>query len=881
MGLKNTTPNYFLPNKKAISKKIFFVILFSFLLFFKSNAVTNTASTSGAWETGGNWSLGHAPLVTEDVVVPNTFAMTVNANDVCLSLTIAVGGTVTTTGAFTLSIAGNFANDGTFTAAVGSTIVFNAAVNSTVTGAGTFTVKNVTLNMGSKTTVLDVQSANFITGINTGNVYNFTFTQGTWKYNNASTLTDCHNNGAATALTIPFNVVIEADAGTMNLCKAGTNNNVILSGKLFINGGAVTVQIGQAVGAALDFRYQVNGGTPQLYVASGSLDCGAGFNAKATTDYIDFNMSGGLIHVADNGPTAGNTFLLQNVVGGSTVMTGGLIAVEDACTGASPDVDMGGGNIAPFTVTGGTLQLGFAGSLAGATFFGIQYYTATNYPNIVFNAGVAKNVGAWNSDGQTFNCLSLFVNSSMTFDLTSATPDPNVVFLSSNGTFALSVDGTFTIGTGGVTFKGNVDQLITASIAALTFNDMTVNMTAGFTTSTGGSLTTINVKNYTQTQGNYTPPANFNVSANWTHDAGTFTPGVNTVTFNGGAAQQILGALSSETFYNVVINKSNTLNTGGSMGTITTNNLTETAGNMNFTTLLAPSTLNINGSYLLTAGTFTAPPITNLLGNWTKNGGTFTPGTGRVLLTGTANSQTIGGTGSTTFYDLTTNNTFATVPQIVLGINTSVTDNITMTSGIVNLATFTLTLGTSAAATGTLTYTAGWLYGTGIFKRWIGTAILPIGNVSGLFPMGSSTDYHPLWFGNTAVASAGGAFTVSHTPATPGAVSITPYTDATWTPPAGGTSVVGISNAIWTIDRGAYNIAGITGQLRYGGTGFNVFLSADINASNVAGAVGTYGAPTNVTATYFEVNRTALANGHITNKAWYIGTSDLLNSPLP
>ncbi len=877
--------------QRSKSQRLFFVFLFSMLIFSNSSfSATYYSRVSGNWNVATTWSTfscggvaaGVAPGAGDDIVICGGHTVSLTANDVCLSLTIAVGGTLNTTGAFSLSIAGNFANDGTFSAAVGSTIIFNAAVNSTVTGAGTFTVKNITLNMGAKATVLDVQSANFITGINTGNVYNFTFTQGTWKYNNASTLTDCHNNGAATALTIPFNVIIEVDAGTMNLCKAGTNNNVILSGKLFVNGGAVTIQIGQAVGAALDFRYQVNGGTPQLYVVSGTLDCGAGFNARAGTDYIDFNMSGGLIHVADNGPTAGNTFLLQNVIGGSTVMTGGLIAVEDACTGASPDVDMGGGNTAPYTVTGGTLELGFAGSLAGATFFGLQYYSATNYPNIVFNAGVAKNVGAWNSNGQTFNCLSLFVNASMTFDLTGAAPNPTVVFLSNNGTFALSVDGTFNMGTGGVIFKGNVNQLITSTIPTLTFNDMTVNMTAGFTTSTGGSLTTINVKNYTQTQGNYTPPANFNVSANWTHDAGTFTPGVNTVTFNGAGAQQILGALSSETFYNVLINKGNTLNTGGSMGTITTNNLTEQAGNMNFTTLVAPTILNINGNYLLTTGTFTAPTTTNLLGNWTKNGGTFTPGTGRVLLNGTANSQTIGGSGSTTFYDLTTNNTFAAAPQIILGINTNATDNIKMTAGIVNLATFTLTLGTSAAATGTLTYTAGWLYGTGTFKRWIGTAILAIGNVAGHFPMGSSTDYHPLWFGNTAVAGAGGLFSVTHTPATSGSVAIVPYTDATWTPPAGGTSVVGISNAIWTVDRGAYNVAGSTGQLRYGGTGFNVFLSSDINASNVAGAVGTYGAPTNVVAgSYFEVNRIALANAHITNKAWYVGTSDMLLSPLP
>ena len=564
-------------------------------------------------------------------------------------------------------------------------------------------------------------------------------------------------------------------------------------------------------------------------------------------------------------------------------MSGGIIIIESACNAAEPDIDLGGANIAPYSVTAGTVQFGYVATAAGATFFGIQYYTVTNYPNLDFQAGVAKTVNPWNSDGQTLRAISITIDPNMTFSTLPATPDPNIVLLGNNGTYVLNLSNSanFNVGTGGLIFVGAVNQVINGTAASYTFNNMTVNMTAGFTTSTTGAITTLNVANYTQTQGNWTPPANFNVTGNWTHDNGTFTPGVNTVTFTGGNNQQINGTGTSETFYNVVVNKSgNTLTAAGSKGTITTQNLTQTAGGINMTGLLAPSTLNINGNYLLTAGTFTAPPLTNVSGNWTRNGGTFTPGLNRVLFVGTANSQTIGGSSSSTFYNLTTNNTFATVPQLILGINTTATNDITMTAGLTNLAGFTLTHGVSAAAPGTLTYAGGWVYG-GTFARYINAAILPIGTARGHFPMGSAIDYHPLWFGTSAGMTSGGLFTVQHNPSGPGSVAIVPYVDATFTPPAGGATIVGISNSIWTVDRGAINLGSNNGQLRFGGNGFVTFITADINASNIAGTVGTYGAPTNVTATYFEVNRTALVNGHISNRAWYIGTTDLLNSPLP
>ncbi|HWY97689.1 MAG TPA: hypothetical protein VNY36_01275, partial [Bacteroidia bacterium] len=289
----------------------FLTILLFVFLSLVAKAITNTASYTGAWESAGNWSLGHSPLVTEDVVIPSGVSMSVNAADSCLSLTINNAGSVTINSYSSLAIAGNFSNAGTFTDVYASTISFTASTNSTITGSGSCTVSGtVVLDMGSTTTVLDVQSSGFISGINAGGNYYFNFIRGTWKMDNTGTLNDCYNSYSTNSLVINYGAVIEADKGTMNLAKNGTSGNVLLEGKLYVNGGTVNIQTGQALNAGEDFHYAVNGGTPQLFVASGNLNIGGGFSYNSGLDYIDFEMSGGTIIVTANGYTYANSFIL-------------------------------------------------------------------------------------------------------------------------------------------------------------------------------------------------------------------------------------------------------------------------------------------------------------------------------------------------------------------------------------------------------------------------------------------------------------------------------------------------------------------------------------------------------------------------------------------
>jgi hypothetical protein len=188
------------------------------------------------------------------------------------------------------------------------------------------------------------------------------------------------------------------------------------------------------------------------------------------------------------------------------------------------------------------------------------------------------------------------------------------------------------------------------------------------------------------------------VSGNFTNNGGAFSPGTGTVTFNSASNQAINGTAVNQTFYNVIVNKSsNTLSVSGSTTSLTVNDLTETSGN--FT---APATLGINGNLTLTTGTFTAGSTTTIAGNWTNNGGTFTPNSGTINLNGSG-SQTTGGTSSTTFNNLTLNNSAGAL----LAQSQTVNGTLTLTSGTMTVGAYTLTIAGNSPARTSGTINAG------------------------------------------------------------------------------------------------------------------------------------------------------------------------------
>jgi hypothetical protein len=116
-------------------------------------------------------------------------------------------------------------------------------------------------------------------------------------------------------------------------------------------------------------------------------------------------------------------------------------------------------------------------------------------------------------------------------------------------------------------------------------------------------------------------------------------------------------------------------------------------------TVTMGATATIAGSLTLTAGILKANGFNlTLAGNWTNNAATtaFTAGTGTVTLNG-ATAHAIGGTFATTFNNLTLANTANIVS---LGVNASLSGNLSITAGTFDLAGFTAN---RISAGGTLT----------------------------------------------------------------------------------------------------------------------------------------------------------------------------------
>ncbi|MFA6057553.1 MAG: T9SS type A sorting domain-containing protein [Taibaiella sp.] len=160
-----------------------------------------------------------------------------------------------------------------------------------------------------------------------------------------------------------------------------------------------------------------------------------------------------------------------------------------------------------------------------------------------------------------------------------------------------------------------------------------------------------------------------NISGTLTN-SGTFTNN-GTVNFNGTSGQQTFSGVAS--FYNLTLN-----NTAG---------------------LLLPATITVNNNLTISAGTLSANNFNiTVKGNWTNNSGTaaFTAGTGTVTFNGTI-AKTIGGSFATTFNNLTVADSGNVV---TLNANASITGNLMVSGGTLDLAGFTANRATSG---GTLT----------------------------------------------------------------------------------------------------------------------------------------------------------------------------------
>lgn len=270
----------------------------------------------------------------------------------------------------------------------------------------------------------------------------------------------------------------------------------------------------------------------------------------------------------------------------------------------------------------------------------------------------------------------------------------------------------------------------------------------------------------------------------------------------------------------------------------------------------------------------------SVAGDWTvTSSASFTEGTGTITLNGTG-TQTLTNPSGETFNNLTLNNTSGT--SILFNNNVTVTNTLTMTSGIVNLSGNSFTLGTAGSASDlnrTASTTTNWMYGGSFTRFWLsGTAVSSTaGNLYGLFPLGTSaaSSYRPFAVTSTSNPTANGSYTVTHVDAS-GVTDLSPFYND------GGTNIERKVNAQFIatssgVTGGTYNIsATMTGLLP--GTLSDIRLAVSNGATTVTN-VGTHAAATG-TAPNPTAGRTGVSLADLTGD-FRITTTNATSTPLP
>ena len=531
--------------------------------------------------------------------------------------------------------------------------------------------------------------------------------------------------------------------------------------------------------------------------------------------------------------------------------------------------------------------------------------TVTNTNSTISLDGAAQNIGG--SIATTFNNLILAGTNTKTFGFSTtidATLSINAGVVANLGTITTHTSRTLSLnGTGQV--PGTWGS--TAS-AATNQND------TYFTAAATGILTVSSWLYYTRQTGNWNATTTWStVTYGDATNTGTFPGAGDIVNVGGGDFTISVNVASACAFITFQANAGNSpfvsINTGITLDVSETITIPE-AGFFNDNTLaVGAGTLNAGSIVFVDGGSGTSDPtLTISTGTATVSGDvsisgtpaatiTFT-GTGLMQLAsaffdsgnGTLNSSTgtveyNGSIAQTiedfTYYDLTLNNSLGSIPGLTLANNTTVTNTLIMTSGIVNMNGSTLTLGASgnpSTLSRTASATTNWMYGGTFSRFWpASTAVTSSsGNYYGLLPVGidAFSSYRPVEINSTVSPTGTGSFSITH-------VDASTVTDLSPVFDDGGTDIVRKHDAQFitstTVTGGTYDVA-VTMTGLPAGTLSDIRLAVSDGSTTVT-TVGTHASATG-TAPNPTAGRTGVSLANLTGD-WRITTTNSTDTPLP
>ncbi len=630
-------------------------------LIISNGTLTETSSGIGNinFSTGGPYNFSNTGSIINSVnfniqsgaiVDLNSFSVTGGGSFTLESNASILLGSNSSGGAIqTGSTAGNIRVTGSRIFAPTSTIVYNGTsaqfigngqpnnnirINnpSGVSLASDAVVQNITFTAGN----LDLNSNNLtIEG-------NITQTSGELITSASSNLTI---NGSGNAGTLPLSSNSIIGNFTLNRGTSGSlalGNDLTITDTLSVQNGTLnfsnqrlTLQNGTSFGASTGTLS--SNSSSRLVIGGSASTEDLRFNAGVSIGDIEINKTGTVTFIT-------NSFNLDD----SLLLTNGTLDLEvvlllnDGATirREAGDVTLNGGNFA--VLSGNTYNLVYTNDLTTGFEFS-QDSVELNDLTILSGNVTLGSANSYVNGNLSLNNGSLILGSNNLFLRGSGvyTRDQGILNSSSGG--EVVVDGTYTIeGTGQPSFPDlRINGSLTAkngqmNVAGNFTNNGIFNGNGGTinfngTTTIGGTATTTFAG--VRVAGGLTLPASMNVTGNWTYVSGSVTQGTGSVNFTG--SNQTIDS-DGMTFNNVSIAGTGVKSLAGSL---------DVNGN-----------LTISSSLDVTASNHQI----NFAGNW-SNSGTFNAREGTVILDATGQTQSLSGT--TTFYNLTSNNTFNGTPR--------------------------------------------------------------------------------------------------------------------------------------------------------------------------------------------------------------------------
>lgn len=247
----------------------------------------------------------------------------------------------------------------------------------------------------------------------------------------------------------------------------------------------------------------------------------------------------------------------------------------------------------------------------------------------------------------------------------------NLGFTNTGTSGAIVTGGTLQIGNSSTSTAQIIDINTDSQIQNLIINSS--NATARLNTSSLNVVGNVNIVSGTLNANNL----DITVGGNWTNGS-SFTPGTARVTFSSSSAQSIFKS-GGETFYALAFTGSGT-KTFSSAITANSNFSINTGATVDVS--VSNQSLTVKGNFI--------------------NSGTFNGRSGQVLLNGTV-AQTIGGSSTTDFFDLSLNNTSGAG----LANAENLIGTLTLSNGALNLNSNPLTMISTATATARIAQITG------------------------------------------------------------------------------------------------------------------------------------------------------------------------------